>query len=744
MALFNKVGDLYQKAGKVPEAADTWERALTRYAEGGFANNAIALCNKILRVAPARTHLYLKLAQLMVQRGLVSEAKQHFLEYANRMQKAGKLNEAFRALKEFADLSPENSEIRLMLAEQLKSAARTDEAREQLAKLYADAQASGDARKSRATLTQIQAIDPDYDVKADPKAKPSFKSQKSSDLVFLDLGDNAQAAPPPRPAAPRPAPPPPPAATRASVAHPAPPPPKRPSAAQPAPPKRSSAAVPPPPAPPAADESSSTGPIKRPSSALERPAEAAPPPANPFQARAASKAPPPKKTEPPRPDPEPVVEDLGIERSSVEFDSSLVESSAGEGLSGMDIELPEPAGDHASSIERGGDVDVPVDGLGLDVPGLDLGGITQDSGADLGLGDTSLEVDIDALDIPAAPVEVRTVADLEADVADDPDDPARHKALGEALLEAGDRERGLQELDLAMSAWETREEWQDAQNMADEIIRLDSNSIRHHQKRVEYAFRLGDRPNLVNAYLELADAFFRSGAMDRARTVYQRVLEHDADNQRATSALQTLEPEAPPAPADAAPVRGKAAAPAPAATGGADFVDLGSLLDDEPEFKDTRMRIQDEEPTGDEERDFQDMLAQFKKGIEQTVGAEDAQTHYDLGVAFKEMGLLDEAIAEFQKALPGENMRTRASEALGLCFFEKGQPSVAATVLRRAIEQDPGADDQKIGLLYWLARSEEEQGNPAQALPLYQRVFALNIAFQDVKDRVKTLAKAAR
>ena len=55
LPLFNKVGDLYQKLGKTPEAADVWERAMNRYTEGGFANNAIAMCNKILRVAPGRT-----------------------------------------------------------------------------------------------------------------------------------------------------------------------------------------------------------------------------------------------------------------------------------------------------------------------------------------------------------------------------------------------------------------------------------------------------------------------------------------------------------------------------------------------------------------------------------------------------------------------------------------------------------------------------------------------------------------
>ena len=691
LPLFNKVGDLYQKMGKVADAADTWERAMNRYAESGFANNAIALCNKILRVAPGRTNIYLKLAQLMVQRGLVSEAKQHFLEYASRMQQAGRLDEAFKALKEFADISPENGDIRLMLAEQLKSAARTTEAREQLAMLYAENK--GDERKSRHTLSQIKAVDPDYNPETDSKAKVPAKPGKTSELVFLDLGDEAAAAaPPPKKAAPPPPPPKPAPAPRQSVA--------KPAAVKPAPP---------PPPPPEPD---------------------------------------------PEPDPEPV-EEMGIERASVEFDAESAETGQVEGLdtgiqfqSSVPIEIEPPAATVDSGLDLGS---ADLGEISLDVPDLDLDSVGQPAATH---GDFSAPGELlsaDALEVhfdDSAPVVSGppAIASLEAAVANDPDDPARHRALAEALIEQGDRERGLEELDIAMTTWEGLEEWQSAQDLADEILRLDNNSIRHHQKRVEYAFRLGDKPNLVHAYLELADAFFRSGAMDRARTVYQRVLEHDAGNQRAVSALSSLDPApAEPTPPPAAGKRGVGASTMAAPVMSGDFVNLNEfILGDDVKSGDARLRIQDEEPTGDEERDFKDMLDQFKKGIDATLGEEDAQAHYDLGVAFKEMGLLDEAIAEFQKALRSQDMRVRTAESLGVCFFEKGQAEVAATVLRRAIEQDGGTDEKKIGLLYWLGRCEEEQGKMGDALSSYQRVFALDIRFQDVSDRVKTLAKAAR
>src|SRR5258708_39320552 len=70
------------------------------------------------------------------QKGFKGDAKKNYLEYADRMQSAGKIDEAFRALKEFADLCPDQDDIRLMLADQLSKKGRSEEAIEQLQQLY--------------------------------------------------------------------------------------------------------------------------------------------------------------------------------------------------------------------------------------------------------------------------------------------------------------------------------------------------------------------------------------------------------------------------------------------------------------------------------------------------------------------------------------------------------------------------------------------------------------------------------
>src|SRR5437660_1574381 len=120
LSIYNRVGDLYVKLKNPGDAADYYDKAVDKYAELGFHNNAIAMCNKVLRNAPARPTTYLKLAKLYAAKGFMAEAKQNFLEYAERMQKSGKIEQAFAALKELADISAESAHLREMLEEHLR------------------------------------------------------------------------------------------------------------------------------------------------------------------------------------------------------------------------------------------------------------------------------------------------------------------------------------------------------------------------------------------------------------------------------------------------------------------------------------------------------------------------------------------------------------------------------------------------------------------------------------------------
>src|SRR5256885_8293063 len=174
-----------------------------------------------------------------------------------------------------------------------------------------------------------------------------------------------------------------------------------------------------------------------------------------------------------------------------------------------------------------------------------------------------------------------------------------------------------------------------------------------------------------------------------------------------------------------------------------DFVDLGAMiLDDELPARDTRMKVADEEPTGDEEQDFQDMLQRFKQGIDENIDEADFQSHYDLGVAFKEMGLLDEAIAELQKALRAPDGKLRSSEALGVCFIDKGAYVVAESILRRALELPASSDQERLGVLYWLGGALGGLGKRVGGRGLDCRGVAVGIPFPGMSERSQGLAKA--
>ena len=149
LSLYNRVGDLYLKVGDTASAVRHYERAVELYADQGFFNNAIALCGKILRVNPGRTATYLHLARLHARKNVVIEAKRNLLEYLERMNAQGQLDEAFTAVKAFADQFVGSQDIRVMLVELLRAASRGEEAQEQMDKLALHLESHGAAPAAR-------------------------------------------------------------------------------------------------------------------------------------------------------------------------------------------------------------------------------------------------------------------------------------------------------------------------------------------------------------------------------------------------------------------------------------------------------------------------------------------------------------------------------------------------------------------------------------------------------------------
>lgn len=257
-----------------------------------------------------------------------------------------------------------------------------------------------------------------------------------------------------------------------------------------------------------------------------------------------------------------------------------------------------------------------------------------------------------------------------------------------------------------------------------DAIALHPDDVELRQRMVEMAYQSGDERVMVEAFLGLGETLQRGGQSARAKAAFQQVLQFDPGNAAAKAALGQ-------APPPSKPVREVAAHQ--------DYVDLGALILGDEDEKTTRFVVAYEKPTGDDQADFAKMLSQFKEKVSQNLDADDVRAHYDLGTAYKEMGLLDEAVAEFQQALRASSSHLPTYEILGQTFMEMGKHEAAVRTLERAIEVEFDIEDELIAIYYYLARAYETQGNREGALEFYDRVFSLDINFADVTERLRAL-----
>lgn len=144
---------------------------------------------------------------------------------------------------------------------------------------------------------------------------------------------------------------------------------------------------------------------------------------------------------------------------------------------------------------------------------------------------------------------------------------------------------------------------------------------------------------------------------------------------------------------------------------------------------------------------FEDLLSELESGADRDHEQESPIEHYNLGVAFHEMGLLDEAIAEFQKIARDTaegKFPPRFLEAcslLGMCFMEKRMPQIAARWYRRALQAPETDPEATLALTYDLARAYESSGDDKAALEKFSEVYSLNIDYRDVAEKVRKLQR---
>jgi len=762
LGLYNRIGDLYLRLGDTASAVGYYVQAANRYADAGFLNNAIALCNKALRYEPERVPLYEKLGRLCAEQGFLTDARRWFLEYAERLAGAGQMDASLGALKEFAELS-QDADVWAQLGRQYAAQGRSEDALrsfERAVSAYVD---GGQGDRAGEVANEARQLDPSF---APAGAGPTtgVDTDAGADAARAAIDENQRAH-----------------TDDDGILHPGEPDAPGRDAIDPGPVTVSADAE----DVYEADLVDFGGPW---ADARDQPGGGA--------ASATDELPPvaPLDLDSPALDPLPdVAEDEEYTTLSVEsllreepaYREALGEVDAPAAPGAEDDEDDEPlpllAGDDgpmpmpewtdvvdpqapagpdpevASPIVAGEDDaprDVfesgPVDAVPDDTDGARTVPVAVDDALEL----------VDIFDADEA-VEEGVAAPYSEDLLDDlptlgeasdekeaaglhgappagggvfgtPDAPSgasfadgipeefvaprTPEDRARAMISEGRVDDALDVLEHAAGAAEEREATHESLRLAALMVELAPRSVRALRLRAGAVERAGDARQLAPALAALADRLRDSGDAEAARGYYERVLAADPDHAGARAALTEV------------------ASPA----AGDDYVDLAALVGDVP-LETTRFVVEEEVPTGDEDQDFHEMLSQFRSKVSEHVSVEDTASHYDLGIAFKEMGLIDEAIAEFQTALRFGSARLKVYEELGQCFMEKGDFAIAEKLLRQGTNEMATDPSELLGVNYHLGRCYEELRRPDDAREAYERVLSLDIDFRDVSDRLERL-----
>jgi tetratricopeptide (TPR) repeat protein len=138
---------------------------------------------------------------------------------------------------------------------------------------------------------------------------------------------------------------------------------------------------------------------------------------------------------------------------------------------------------------------------------------------------------------------------------------------------------------------------------------------------------------------------------------------------------------------------------------------------------------------------FRAVFGAFKRGVRAALGQGDHEAHYDLGIAYREMGLLDDAIGEFRSAMASPARRIDSLHMLGLCALEQGRPDEAVDCLSHALSAPGIAQEQELAIRFELGRAYESCGDTVKARAAWEKVASVDPEFCEVSELLATLAE---
>ena len=265
-----------------------------------------------------------------------------------------------------------------------------------------------------------------------------------------------------------------------------------------------------------------------------------------------------------------------------------------------------------------------------------------------------------------------------------------------------------------------KKNYSEAYQIFNQVAGLQPPNIMCRQKMIQSALKLNDTEKAIDAYFSLYECLKAKKADSEAEKILGKI-----ENLDPTSSV--LEK-----------IRGKKKKKT------AQKVEAGKGPDFEELFEEEvteQLKLEEEVPMDLKAPSLETLLAEFKKKAKEELDITDYAAHFDLGITYKEMDLIEEAIEEFKKAMKEKSWRLKSLEMLGICHELQDEKDRAKDIYNLVINNNNFREDQKTAFYYHLGNLYAKQGSYGEAVEQYRKVIKIDRDFADVKEKIKIINK---
>jgi tetratricopeptide (TPR) repeat protein len=363
-------------------------------------------------------------------------------------------------------------------------------------------------------------------------------------------------------------------------------------------------------------------------------------------------------------------------------------------------------------------------------------------------------------------------------VSIEPEDPEFTLTLANIYREVGEDRKGLDSYEKALRLSEKSGDFSRVIAASKRILSIDKDRIELYNKIAEGYLKLGLKSGAVREWIRFADQMKIRSDFTAMAAVYQRITDVIPENPQLVDSYQKIRQladqavsdnsENAPEPADIVPYRR--------------LVDVAQKMGQARKIIETQQsyarvllrrgfvrkakavyqKILERDPGNEEalakvlsssgdsaldDKKLQSQLLEACKNYQELIWNKIDETYepyYDLGILFRQEGLKDEAIVEFQNSIKGGNRQLKGFEMLAVSFLEQGDYGLAKEVLSQGLAIRKFLDNEYVGLHYNLGVAHEQLGEFQKALYEYEQVYVIDITYKDVARRLRDLENKVR